>query len=146
MNILIRLLKASLLMIACIAAAPALPAADDVPKATSQIVPADQAREHVSKKCTVELMVKASKNAVPRKVYFLDSKEDFHDEQNFCVLISYDHVARFQEAGIENPAEHYKGKTIRVTGTVIEEDDQIRMRIDDPKQVTIVEPSATKPK
>jgi hypothetical protein len=144
MNRLIHTLTSSLFVIVCAAAVPA-PPADDTPKATKEVIPADRAREHIKEKCTVELTVKASKNAVPRKTYFLDSEEDFHDEKNVAILISYDHAARFQEAGIDDPAEHYKGKTIRVTGTVLEENDNIRIRVDDPKQITIVEPVA-KPK
>ena len=37
-------------------------------------------------------------------------------------------------------AEHFKEKTIRVTGQVIAEDDQIRIRIEDPKRIEIIEP------
>ena len=29
---------------------------------------------------------------------------------------AYDHADKFKAAGIENPADHFKGKTIRVTG------------------------------
>jgi DNA/RNA endonuclease YhcR with UshA esterase domain len=134
----------SLIAVLCVAAV--IPVrADDAAKTPVPVVMADHAREYINKKCTVEMTVKASKNAVPRKLYYLDSEEDFHDEKNFAIVISYDHAAAFQVAGIDNPAEHYKGKTIRVTGTVIDEDDQVRIRCDDPKQITLVEP-AVKPK
>jgi hypothetical protein len=69
-----------------------------------------------------------------------DSEEDFHDEKNLAVVISYDHADKFREAGIADPAEYYKGKTIQVTGKVIEEDDQVRIRVEDPKQIKLVEP------
>jgi DNA/RNA endonuclease YhcR with UshA esterase domain len=114
-------------------------AADDAAKTDEKIIPAAEIRQHIGKKCTAEMVVKASKNAVPRKTYFLDSEEDFHDEKNLAVVISYDHAAKFQEAGIDDPSEYYKGKTIRVTGKVIEEDDQLRIRVDDPKQIKLVE-------
>ena len=113
--------------------------ADD-DKKTEKIIPAAEARNHIGKDCIAEMTVKSSKNAVPRRSYFLDSEEDFHDEKNLAVVISYDHAAKFQEAGIDDPAEYYKGKTIRVTGKVIEEDDQVRIRVDDPKQIKMVEP------
>ena len=74
-----------------------------------------------------------------RKTYFLDSEEDFRDEKNFCVVISYDHADKFRDAGIDDPAAHYKDKTIRVTGKVIEEDDQIRIRVEDPKKIEVAE-------
>ncbi len=107
------------------------------------MIPAAQARGHVGRECTAELTVRLSKNAAGRHTYFLDSEEDFHDEKNLSIVISYDHADKFREAGIDDPAEHYKGKTIRVTGKVIEEDDQIRIRVRDPKQITLVEPKAS---
>jgi hypothetical protein len=72
--------------------------------------------------------------------FFLDSEEDFHDGKNLAVVISYDHADKFRDAGIADPAEYYKGKTIQVTGKVIEEDDQVRIRVEDPKQIKLVEP------
>jgi hypothetical protein len=108
-------------------------------KTKEKIIPSAEIRNHIGKECTAEMTVKASKNAVPRRTYFLDSEEDFHDEKNLPIVISYDHAAKFQEAGIDDPAEYYKGKTIRVTGKVIEEDDQVRIRVDDPKQIKLVE-------
>ena len=63
----------------------------------------------------------------------------FPRQNNLSVVISYDHAEKFQAAGIDNPAEHYKDKTIRVTGKVIEEDDQIRIRVEDPKKIEVVE-------
>ena len=85
------------------------------------------------------MTVKSSKNAAPRKTYFLDSEEDFHDEKNLAIVISYDHADKFREAGIDDPSEYYKGKTIQVTGKVIDEDDQVRIRVEDPKQIKLLE-------
>jgi hypothetical protein len=113
-------------------------AADD-PKPAEKVIPAAQAREHIGKECTAVMTVKSSKNAAPRKTYFLDSEEDFHDEKNLAIVISYDHADKFREAGIVDPAEYYKGKTIQVTGKVIDEDDQVRIRVEDPKQIKLVE-------
>ena len=115
--------------------------ADD-PKSTEKIIPAAELRSHVGKECTAEMTVKASKNAVPRRTYYLNSEEDFHDEKNLAIVISYDHAVKFQEAGVADPADYYKGKTIRVTGKVIEEDDQVRIRVEDPKQIKLVEPKS----
>jgi hypothetical protein len=116
-------------------------AADDA-KPPEKIIPAAEIRSHVGKECTALMTVKASKNAAPRRTYYLNSEEDFHDEKNLAIVISYDHVAKFQEAGIDDPAEHYKDKTIQVTGKVIKEDDEIRIRVEDPKQIKIVEPKS----
>jgi len=123
--------------------AGAAPASTDDPKAAEKVIPAAQARDHVGQECTAELTVRASKNAAQRRTYFLDSEEDFHNEKNLAVIISYDHADKFREAGIDDPAEHYKGKTIRVTGKVIEEEDQIRIRVEDSKQIKVVESKQT---
>jgi hypothetical protein len=114
--------------------------AGDDAKKSEKVLPATEARNHVGKECTFEMKVKASKNAAPRKTYFLDSEEDFHDTNNLSVVISYDHADKFREAGIDDPADHYKDKTIHVTGKVIEEDDQIRIRVEDPKNIKVLEP------
>jgi hypothetical protein len=113
----------------------------DDPKAPAKVVPAALARSKIGEECTFEMVVKASKNAAGRRTYFLDSEEDFHDNKNFAVVISYDDADKFRAAGIDDPAEHYKGKTIRVSGKVIDEDEQVRIRVDDPKQIKLVEPS-----
>ena len=115
-------------------------AATDDDKKADKVFPATEARNHVGQECTFEMKVKASKNAAPRRTYFLDSEEDFHDANNLSVVISYDHADKFREAGIADPAEHFKDKTIRVTGKVIEEDEQVRIRIEDPKKIEVIEP------
>jgi DNA/RNA endonuclease YhcR with UshA esterase domain len=131
---------ALLFALALAALAGAIPSRGvDDDKTKGKIIPSAEIRNHIGKECTAEMTVKSSKNAVPRRTYFLDSEEDFHDEKNLAVVISYDHAAKFQEAGIDDPAEYYKGKTIRVTGKVIEENDQVRIRVDDPKQIKLVE-------
>jgi hypothetical protein len=104
-----------------------------------KVIAAPDAKNHVDARCTVEMTVRASKNAAPRREYYLDSEEDFHDEKNFAVVISYDHADLFKKAGIDDPSDHYKGKKLRVTGKVIRENDQIRIRVEDPKQIKIVE-------
>ncbi len=104
-----------------------------------KVVKAPDAQKHIDERCTVEMTVQSSKNAAPRRVYYLNSEEDFRDEKNFAVVISYDHADLFKQAGIDDPAEHYKGKKLRVTGKVIREDDEVRIRVEDPKQIKIVE-------
>jgi DNA/RNA endonuclease YhcR with UshA esterase domain len=112
-------------------------AADD--EKPPAVVKAAEARNHINERCTVEMTVKSSKNAAGRSEYYLDSEEDFHDEKNFAVVISYDHADLFKKAGIDDPAEHYKGKSLQVTGKVIHENEQVRIRVEDPKQIKIVE-------
>ena len=108
-------------------------------KADDRPIPAAQARDHVGERRTVETTIVASKDALKRREYYLDSEPNFGDEKNFTVVISYDHADKFKAAGIEDPAGHFKGKTIRVTGTLIRENDQVRIRVEDPGQIKTVE-------
>jgi hypothetical protein len=107
---------------------------DDGPK----VIPASEARQHVGERRTVEMTVKSSHFGSHKKTYFLDSEDDYHDEKNLAVVISLDEAEKFKRVGVNNPAEYYRGKTIRVTGKVIEEDDQVRIRVTDPTQVKLV--------
>lgn len=112
--------------------------ADDEKKAP-KLVKAVDAKDHIDETCTVELTVKASKDATGRQEYYLDSEEDFRDEKNFAVVIHYDHADAFKKAGVDNPAEFYRDKTIRVTGKIIRENDQVRIRVEDPANIKVVE-------
>jgi hypothetical protein len=105
----------------------------------TKVIAAPDAKNHIGERCTVEMTVRSSKNAAPRKEYYLDSEEDFRDEKNFAVVISYDHGHLFKKAGIDDPAEHYMGKKLRVTGKVIDENDQTRIRVENPDQIKIVD-------
>ncbi len=134
-----RMIQVTPLLALALASIAAVSRADD-PKTTEKVISAGEIRSHIGKECTAEMTVKASKNAVPRRTYYLNSEEDFHDEKNLAVVISYDHASKFQEGGIDDPADYYKGKTIRVTGKVIEEDNEVRIRVEDPKQIKLVEP------
>jgi hypothetical protein len=129
-------LASSLAMLAVVFLCGAAPDDDEKPPV---VVAAPEAKNHIDAKCTVEMTVRSSKDASGRREYYLDSEEDFRDEKNFAVVISYDHADLFKKAGIDDPSEHYKGKKLRVTGKVIRENDQVRIRVEDPKQIKIVE-------
>lgn len=103
------------------------------------VIPAAEAKGHIGERCTVEMTVKASKNASHRRTYYLDSEADYRDPKNFAVVISYDDAEKFKPQGIDDLAEHYRGKTIRVTGKVIAEDDQVRIHVTDPEQIKLTE-------
>jgi hypothetical protein len=117
-------------------------AAADEP-AARQPIAAAEARNHVGEKGTFAMTVQSTKNASPRREYYLDSEEDFRDEKNLALVISYDHADLFQQAGIDDPSEYYKGKKIHVTGMVIHENDQVRIRVEDPKQIKVVDENGT---
>ncbi len=100
----------------------------------------EQARKRVGDKITVEMEVKAAKNRLEkRKEIYLDSEENFKDEKNLATVITKAGADKFAEMGIADPAEHFRGKTIRVTGTVTVKDDVPRIEVDDPKQIRLVD-------
>jgi hypothetical protein len=46
--------------------------------------------------------------------------------------------SKSKAAKIDDPAGHFKGKTIRVTGVVIVKDNQPQIEVDDPGQIEVV--------
>jgi DNA/RNA endonuclease YhcR with UshA esterase domain len=100
-----------------------------------------EAIKMVDKKVTVQMMVRSSKNALAgRHEIYLDSEEDFRDEKNLAVVITEEGADKFKEAGIDDPAQHFRGKTIRVTGKVTLKEDRPRIEISDPKAIRLIEP------
>ena len=86
------------------------------------------------------MLVKATKNRLEqRKEIYLDSEENFRDAKNLGIIINVAGAAKFKEAGIDDPAEYFKGKTIRVTGVVTTENERFRIIVEDPKQIRIVD-------
>lgn len=99
-----------------------------------------QAIKRVNEKVTVEMVVKASKNRLEKRgENYLDSEEDFRDEKNLGIVITKAGAARFKEAGVDDPAAHFKTQTIRVNGTVIIKEKRPRIEVDDPKQIQVVD-------
>jgi hypothetical protein len=99
---------------------------------------APEARTRTNEHVTVEMPVKAAKNCQRCSLMFLDSEEDHHDPKNFAVAVTYSGKEKFKEARIDDPAGHFKGKTIRVTGLVIVKDNQPQVEVDDPGQIEVV--------
>jgi hypothetical protein len=85
------------------------------------------------------MTVKAAKDRLEKRgEIYLDSEEDFKDEKNFAVVITKQGAASLKEAGIADPAAHYRDKKIRATGTVKKVQDVPRIEIDDAKLITLV--------
>ena len=94
----------------------------------------------VNEKVKVEMRVKATKNRLQkRKEIYIDSEEDFRAPKNLGIVVNELGAARFREIGIEDPADHFKGKAIRVTGILTKEKNRARVIVEDPKQIQIVE-------
>jgi hypothetical protein len=104
-----------------------------------------EATKKVNEKVTVQMLVKATKNRLEKRgEIYLDSEENFKDEKNLGVVVTKTGAAKFKEAGVDDPAVHFKDKTIRVKGTVIINENRLRIEVDDPKEIQIVEPGKKK--
>ena len=103
MRVFALLLALSLLVTARAADPPAKP-----------IAPAEASKK-VDEKVTVEMEVKSTGG---KEVAFLNSESDFKDAKNFTVFIPEAALEKFKKAKIEDPKTFYKGKTVRVSGTV----------------------------
>ena len=109
--------------------------AADEPKALGPV----EARKHVGKEITVRMEVKASKDEMQiRGEIYLDAEEDYKHEKNFAVAITKKGAASLKEAGIADPAMHFKGKTITAKGKVKEVDGVPRIEIDEATQLSVV--------
>jgi DNA/RNA endonuclease YhcR with UshA esterase domain len=96
-----------------------------------------QALSRVNEQVTVEMLVKAAKNCPHCSQIFLDSEADHHDPKNLAVAVTETGAARLKAARIDDPALHFKGKTIRVTGVVTLKDNRPRIEVDDPGQIEV---------
>src|SRR5262249_2524559 len=98
-------------LVLCYVLAAVLGYADDAKPLTPE-----EAAKKVGEKVTVEMEVKSTGKS--KGVYFLNSKADFKDKDNFTLFVGKEGAASLLEAKVEDPSTHFKGKTVRVTGTV----------------------------
>jgi hypothetical protein len=99
---------------------------------------APDARTRINERVTMEMPVKAAKDCQRCSLMFLDSEVDHHDVKNLAVAVTEIGKGRFREVHIADPAGHFMGKTIRVTGLVIVNDNQPQIEVDDPGQIEVV--------
>ena len=102
-----------------------------------------EAINRVNEHVTMEMLVKAAKNCQHCSQVFLDSEEDHHDPNNLAVAVTETGKTRFKEAEIDNPADHFKGQVIRVTGVVRIKDNRPQIEVDDPGQIEVVSDKGT---
>ncbi len=110
-----------------------LAAADD---ASAPLTPAEAAKK-VNEQVKLQMDVKSA--TLREGACFLNSEDDFRSANNFTVFLDQDALAKFKAAKIDNPADHFKGKTIQVTGTVTLYRDKPQIKITGPDAVKMVE-------
>src|SRR5262249_40546165 len=90
-----------------------------------------QARKKISATINVGMTVREAKDRLKKRgEIYLDSETNFRAANNFAVVITKAGAASLKDAGIDRPAEHFKGKRIRATGTVKQVDKVPRIEID----------------
>ncbi|WP_020471138.1 hypothetical protein [Zavarzinella formosa] len=121
--------------VACVLMSVAMSGAEDAPKPLT----IEEAAKKIDQKVTVELEVKSA--SVRNGNGYLNSHIDFKDPKNFTVFVTKDGVESFKKAKIEDIADHFKGKKILVTGTVMnfKEKPQIKVTEADQIKLTVVE-------
>jgi DNA/RNA endonuclease YhcR with UshA esterase domain len=112
------------------------PPAKKEDKADLKPISAAEAAKKVNEKVVVEMEVKSSGGTGN---VFLNSESNFRDDNNFTVFIPKEAAEKFQKAKIEDPAKHFKGKMIRVKGTVTLFQKKAQIKVEDPEQIEIVE-------
>jgi DNA/RNA endonuclease YhcR with UshA esterase domain len=107
-------------------------------------ITADEALNKVGEKVVVQMEVKSTGSS--RATQYLNSLVDFKDRNNLTIVIFRSDLNRFKKAEIDDPTEHYKGKTIQVTGTVSVFNRQVQIKVNDPEQIKIIDTEAEAPK
>ncbi|WP_373649736.1 hypothetical protein [Schlesneria sp. DSM 10557] len=98
------------------------------------LTPAEAAKK-INEKVVLRMEVKSTGGRGNR---YLNSEEDFKNPANFTIFISKDDLEKFKKAGIEKPEEHFKGKVIEVTGTVVLEMGKPQIKLKEPEQIKVV--------
>lgn len=97
----------------------------------------EEAAKKIDEKVTVQFEVKSSR--FKDGVCWLNSEKDFKDAKNFTIFIDRPTVTKLKEAKIEEPADHFKGKTVTVTGTVVKFKDSPQIKLAGPDDIKVVE-------
>ena len=101
------------------------------------LAPAEAAKK-VNEVVTVQMEVKSA-TTTKTGVSYLNSETDFKSDKNFTIFIDKGASAKFKGAKIEDPAAHFKGKTIEVKGKVTLFKEKAQIKLDGPDAIKIVE-------
>jgi alkaline phosphatase D len=96
------------------------------------VTPAEAAKK-VNEKVTVEMKVQTTGRTRDGSRVFLNSAADFRAKDNFAAVLDMRKVAEgLKAAGVADPQAFYRGKTVRVTGTVALYRDNPEIIVEDP--------------
>src|SRR5271165_5400436 len=98
-----------------------------------------EAINRVNESVTVEMLVQRTKCCSGSRQVFLDSEANHRDPKNLGLVVTEHGRAKFTAAGIDDPAAHFTGKTIRVRGVmVIRKENRPYIEVNDPNQIEMV--------
>ena len=132
----------------CLGADAPQSASADSSKAPPKVIRPEDAKEFDGKEVTVEFKVAASFEATDKGVCFLNSLKERDDPKQFTVFINHDALLKFrQDSKAAKPADYFKGKKIRVSGTIKPYQSRYEIEVASPDQIKIVteEKSAASP-
>ena len=98
-----------------------------------------EAIQRLNEPVLVEMPIRRTKSCTCSSQFFLDCEENHRDPANLGVVVTSAGAAKFKDAGIDDPADHFQGNTIRVRGVVVLKDGWPYIEVDDPGQIEIVE-------
>lgn len=87
----------------------------------------------------VRMQVKQAKNRLAKRgIIFLDSEAAFDDPRNLGVALSAKVAEEFKQQGVLDLASHLSGRTIEVTGCVMQFEQRIYMPVLSSQQLKII--------
>src|SRR6516165_10228527 len=126
------------LAVVCVAVSlPFAPAGEQPKNEQPKTVTPAEAAKKVNEDVTLRMEVKSAD--LRGAVCFLNSEEDFKDAKNFTVFLDKEALARFKEAKTEDPAAHFKGKTVQVKGKVTLYRDRPQIKLSGPEAIKLVD-------
>ena len=104
----------------------------------AKAVATEDAAAHVGTVCAVTMPVASGRLMPDGSRCFLNSRADHRDRDNFTVVIFAPGLAKFAAAGVADPADHFKDKTIRVTGRIDLHREQPQIKVTLPEQIEVL--------
>ena len=99
-------------------------------------------RKFVDKEVTIEFVVQSSRTLDNRSFSFLNSEKSYRSDKNFTAAITKDGLQLFADKDVKDPAEHFKGKKVRVTGKVTLHRGRPQIKVEKPDQLRVVKSDA----
>jgi hypothetical protein len=109
------------------------------------VIKPEDAKNNVGKEVIVEFVVVGGRTLEDKGIGFLNSSTDPNDPDGFTAFITKTGMNKFKdEAKIDDPADHFMNKKIRVSGKIKKYKDKPEIEVKSPDQVKMIE-EETKP-